>query len=79
MIRRYGDHAIAGGVFRWAGEEGLELRVHNANNHQTTYGVLGAAMSALVDYMGQNGYAAGSFKIYDGTNYVGDGTIRSAL
>ena len=77
MIQRYGDHEIAGGAFHWVGENGFDLRVRNANNHQTTYGVLGAAMSALADYMGEYGHAAGTFSIHDGTNIVGAGEIGS--
>lgn len=75
MIRHYGDQPIAGGSFLWVGNNQFELRVRNANNHQTTYGVLGAAMLAVKDYMGRFGYYTGTFTIFDGINHVGDGTI----
>lgn len=75
MIRQFGDQAIAGGTFLWLGENGYQLRVNNANNHQTTYGVLGAAVAALSDYMSQHGCATGTFSIHDGLNQVGEGTI----
>ncbi|KAA6408955.1 MAG: hypothetical protein FRX48_07299 [Lasallia pustulata] len=47
-IATVGDGALANGVFNYMGDHGLELNVRNANNHQTTYGVLGAACAALV-------------------------------
>ena len=75
MIRRYGDQPIVGASLLWVGTGQFELRVRNVNNHQTTYGVLGAAMLALEDYMDRFGYCAGTFSIFDGTNHVGDGTI----
>ena len=49
----------------------------NANNHQQTWGVLGAALDAVGLFMRQNGGGAGTaiFSIFDGTNMVGTGSI----
>lgn len=54
-----------------------ELAVHiwNADNHQLTYGVLGAAISALSEYMQSYGWGAATFQIWDGPNEVGFGMI----
>ena len=50
----------------------------NANNHQQTWGVLGAAIAALASYM-QEGVEAGPgsayFVIFDGENEVGVGMV----
>ena len=47
----------------------------DANNHQQTYGVVGAAISVLRYYMERNGYCVASFDIFDGENQVGAGQI----
>lgn len=53
------------------------LRIINTNNHQLTWGVLGAAIDALRDYMSQavTGPGESWFSIFDGQNEVGMGTI----
>ena len=56
--------------------DGIVLSVANANNHQTTWGVFGAAIAALADYMEQNRvFGTVTFNIFDGSNQVGEGTI----
>lgn len=64
-----------GEIFRWL-QGGIALTVQNANNHQTTWGVLGAAIFAVGDCMFANlAEWAVSFRIVDGGNLVGIGTI----
>lgn len=75
-----GDGIISGGSWAY-NQAGLALRGRNANNHQTTWGVLAAAIDALMDYMGSTGFeGACTFVIHDGTHQVGTGTLdaRSA-
>ena len=55
---------------------GIVLSIANANNHQTTWGVLGAAILAIGDFMNQNHiFGAVTFNIFDGTTQVGQGSI----
>lgn len=77
-IQAVGDGLLPGpdGMFRWLGPNGIELHTQNANNHQTTWGVLGAAVMALGDYMHSfDVYGAVDFNIWDGSHQVGQGTI----
>lgn len=62
----HGDGLVAGGIFQKLGAGNAMLRTMNSNNHQLTYGVLGAALSALKAYMSQYHYGAASFTIHDG-------------
>lgn len=56
---------------------GLVLKVSNSNNHQTTWGVLRAALLALEDYMqSQDSWGTAEFTIFDGKNEVGKGTLK---
>ena len=66
---------LPNGMFNYEGANSASIQVWNANNHQTTYGVLGVALTALHDWMGENGYTLASFGIYDGDNQVGNGVI----
>lgn len=70
-----GDGPVSSGSFRIMGDEDIELYTRNANNHQQTWGVLGAAISALQDYMNQNGYGQAAFYIFDGGIEVATGRI----
>ena len=70
-----GDTPVTGGVFNWLTDDGLVLSAWNANNHQLTYGVLGAALDAVSDYMNFNGFCRATFSVYDGVNQVGEGMI----
>lgn len=75
-IQDEGDSVIASGMFEMVGENGLLLRVWNSNNHQTTYGVLSAACTALVQYMTTIAvFGKVTFHIYDGMREVGKGQI----
>lgn len=71
-----GDSLVQGGSFSFFGEDNMVLRIHDTNNHQTTYGVLGAAVMALWNFMTtQNQFRAGNFQVYDGPNMVGQGFV----
>ncbi|KAA6408956.1 MAG: hypothetical protein FRX48_07300 [Lasallia pustulata] len=73
----HGDGLLTGGTFdRQSYPTGLVLRAWNDNNHQTTWGVLGAAVTALLEGMGRDGWGWGTFGIYDGENWVGSGVIE---
>lgn len=77
-IRTRGDGDIVNGVYRWTnnpdGPQGLQIWASNTNNHQLTYGVLGAALSALNEYMNLFGPGlATHLQVYDGVNQVGHG------
>lgn len=55
---------------------GIVLSIANANNHQTTWGVLGEAILAIGDYMNQNrSFGTIVFYIFDGSRQVGQGSI----
>ena len=51
--------------------------MRNADNHQLSWGVVGAAVEAVADYMYSEGGEVGvaSFEIYEGRYQVGTGTI----
>lgn len=76
-ISFHGDSIIADAGFFWAGENGVDLHTFNTNNHQQTWGVLGAALFALRDFMFKIGTEAGAcyFTIIDGNNQVARGSI----
>lgn len=74
-IGSVGDGALLGGVFSFETKEGALISIWNANNHQTTWGVLRAAILAVADYMESRGYGEAIFNIYDGTNQVGAGQV----
>lgn len=56
---------------------GLAFQAWNAGNHQTTWGVLRAAIGAVLDCMATSGYGGAHFHIYDGENLVGLGRVGS--
>lgn len=74
-INNQGDNVIDHGIFELIGPTGLLLRVSNSNNHQITYGVMGAACMALVQYMTTTAFGAATFHIFDGVTEVGKGEI----
>ena len=56
--------------------EGLVLRTWNANNQRMTWGVLGAAVTALYDYRDSQGDCGiGKFVSFDGAIEVRMGSI----
>lgn len=71
----HGDGLVAGGIFQKLGAGDIVLCTMNSNNHQLSYGVLGAALSALKAYMSQYYYGAASFTINDGMVEVAKGMI----
>lgn len=70
-----GDRVIETGAVDYHGAFLMNFRTWNTNNHQQTYGVLGAAIAALTSYMGAHGYGSATFTIFDGANEVGAGMI----
>ena len=70
-----GDGPISNGQFNWLGDDEVHLEVWNTNNHQATWGVVNAALSALADYMSSHFYGAAFFTNKDGANEVGEGVI----
>lgn len=86
-IAHYQDSNIAGGSFEWNGPQDIVFQLVNANNHQTTWGVLGTVAVGLRNYFlssptwpgrlqegNMNGYAL-YFSVTDGGNVVGVGSI----
>lgn len=73
-----GDGPIPDGFFLWESIYGPRLSTWNSNNHQQTFGVLAAAISALTNYMRTKYFGAVTFWIFDGTHEVGKGTISSS-
>lgn len=72
----HGDSIMPTGSFRWPADSPVILEIYNANNHQTTCGVMASAIWALADWMHMNGVVGGgTFNIYDGQNQVGTGRI----
>ena len=74
-----GDGVIPEGVIEYR-SSGLILLSQNSNNHQQTWGVLGAAISALTDYMlaqKEQGYGPSfvDFVVYDGPNQVATASL----
>lgn len=74
-IQDHGDGDVPAGQAKWVGNDGVALRVTNANNHQLTWGVLGVALQGVLSIMGDGGYGKASFTIYDGPNQVGKGVL----
>lgn len=64
-------------MFNWYGGQGRALSVIDAANHQCTWGVLGAAVRALGEYMreGERGVGGCYFIISDGMREVALGTL----
>ena len=77
-ILQLGDGVIQAGGVNYNGPSSMNFQTWNTNNHQQTYGVLGAAIAALSDYMNRYGYGAATFSIHDGNNEVGSGLIGLA-
>lgn len=75
VIDLRGDGVIRSGHYEYDFSGGINFRTWNANNHQQTYGVVGAAISALRDFMDKFEYAAVDFEVWDGGNQVGEGQI----
>lgn len=75
LVEAVGDTTVTDGVFNWPTNNGLVLKAWNANNHQLTYGVLGAALDAVADYMNFHGFCRATFAVFDGANQVGEGVV----
>lgn len=74
-ILNVGDGTLLRGAFNYEMKEGALISIWNANNHQTSWGVLRATILALADYLEKTGYGEVIFNIYDGVNQVGAGQL----
>ena len=74
QIYTHGDIPLRNGRFFSATEQ-TGVHVSNANNHQTTLGVLAAALNALSEYMSLTAFGEATFTIHDGGNLVSEGTV----
>ena len=74
-IAQAGDGVLTTGEIEFYADNGVEFHSWNTNNHQQTYGVLGAAVEALRDFMGERGIVGASWWVYDAGTEVGAGTI----
>ena len=70
-----GDSVIPSGSFSFS-KYSINCQASNANNHQLTWGVMGAAIEALANFMTLYGFGAARFGIYDGDNLVGQGVFQ---
>lgn len=75
-IRVVGDGPVTNGRYEMVGLGGVQVMARNADNHQLTWGVLSAALAAVLDYMRVFGNGAATFNIFDGTHMVGQGTVQ---
>lgn len=74
-IAKVGDGTLLSGAFSFELQQCALISVWNANNHQTTWGVLRKSIVALADYLEVSGYTEVTFNIYDGKNQVGSGRL----
>ena len=79
QIEMSGDRVIDNGLvyLTTTPSTGVQVYIEDANKHHVTYGVAGAALTGLNDWMGAeaNGYSDATFQINDGPNWVGNGYI----
>lgn len=74
-IAKNGDGLIPHGAFDFQAR-GFSWYAVNMNNHQMTFGVVGAAIDALITFMlNYSSYGKAQFSIFDGENQVGTGTL----
>ena len=74
-IHDVGDGEI-GGDWNFEGENGampVRMRTYDAGGNHMTWGVLGAALAALTNYVEANEGVAGFMEVFDGKNQVGAG------
>ena len=81
QIHEHGDGLVPGGMFDFPQPQVPFTRAFgvdsfNVNNHQQTWGVLGAAIDAIDEWMNwSGGYGEVTFRIFDGENEVGAGRV----
>ncbi|KAI4130810.1 MAG: hypothetical protein LQ347_003242 [Umbilicaria vellea] len=74
-VAQNGDGIIPMGAYDYQAR-GFSWYSVNANNHQLTWGVVGAAVDALITFMlNYSSYGMAQFSIFDGENHVGTGTL----
>lgn len=74
LLYTHGDGPLMNGQY-FSSLEQTGVHVLNANNHQTTRGVLAAALTALSEYMSLTAFGEATFTIHDGGNLVGQGSV----
>ena len=79
-IAQHGDGLLEHGIFMFdlLASENIDCHFYaaNANNHQLTWGVVGAAIHALSNYMlTENNAGTATFTIFDGNTEVGFGSV----
>lgn len=71
-----GNGFLTNGEFMMDGPNAVAIRLWNTNNHQLTVATVGAAVSALYNYMkAKNFFGAATFYIWDGPHEIGAGLI----
>lgn len=76
QIDTKGNGFLTNGEFNLDGPNAVGIRIWNTNNHQLTVATLGAAVSALENYMrAKNFFGAATFYIWDGPHEIGAGLI----
>ena len=76
-IKTSGDGLIGGFQYLITDDTNILIYVEDANRHNLTWGVCGAAIQGLNAWMAgtENGYSDATFQINDGKNWVGNGYI----
>ena len=78
-IAQAGNDLIPGGIYTFdsrTGRADCEGYTTDSHNHRQTWGVVGAALLAVADYMlSNNNMGKAEFTIYDGGTEVGQETV----
>ena len=63
-------------IWRGLGMQDFSWEAYNAFENQITFGVMGAALKGVVDFMSQYGWAITEIYVQDGENIVGKIVIK---
>ena len=74
QLLTHGDGPLRSGQFFSTAEQ-TAVHVWNVNNHQTTWGVLSAALNGLLEYMSSTAFGQATFTVHDGGILVGEGFV----
>ena len=74
-IQLMGDGVIPADGMNYTPVDGFRVMFANTNNHQITWGVYGAALAALRDFMMAHGFGPAVFRVVDGANAVATGVV----
>ena len=78
-IELMGDGVVPAAGMGHIPVDGYRLTFANANNHQLTWGVYGAAVVALTSFMQTYGFGPAVFSVVDGANQVATGVVAAVL